>query len=65
MASKYKARKSYDEVGLKEVYWVEKTDPRYGFPAVLIPKQPKFNSFQEAQDYARKLNGESEQIKLF
>lgn len=65
MATKYKARQSYDEAGLREVYWVEKTDERYGFPAVAVPQQPRFTSFNEAEDYARKLNDEAEQLKLF
>lgn len=53
---KYKAKKIYDQKIFSEIYFVEKTDERYGFPAVLIPEQPKFLTYQEASDFANKLN---------
>ena len=63
--AKYRACKRFDETLMSESYWVEKTDERYGYPAVLIPMQPRFFTYQDAVDYAKKLNGENEQLKLF
>lgn len=62
---KYKAKKGYDQIALKETYWVERTHPIYGFPAVELPSQPKFTTYAQAQEYAKHLNGENKQLKLF
>lgn len=64
--SKYRAMKAFDQEANREYYWVERTSPEYGWPAVSIPTQPRFLTFKDAQEYARKLNGEQgEQLKLF
>lgn len=62
--TKYRAVEWKDRDGFTH-YGVERTHPVYGFPAVEIPQQPRFNSMQEAQDFAKRLNGETEQLKLF
>lgn len=62
--SKYRAVEWKDRDGF--VHWfVERAHPVYGFPAVEIPQQPRFNSMQEAQDFAKRLNGDADQIRLF
>lgn len=61
---KYRAKMAYDEGALKEIFWVECTDPRYGYPAVYIPDQPRFHSLAEAEEYAKKLTAEQPLIFL-
>lgn len=62
--TKYKAIEWKDRDGFTH-YGVERTHPVYGFPAVEIPQQPRFHSLKEAQDFARHLNEDAEQLKLF
>ena len=62
---KWKATKWYDSDGF-EHYCIERTHPDYGWPAVqTYGPCPKFHNYQEAVDFAKKLNGETEQMTLF
>ena len=63
--NKWKATKWYDSEGF-EHYSIERTHPDYGWPAVQIyTTYTKFNNYQEAVNFTKKLNGETEQISLF
>ena len=64
MKNKWKATTWTDKEGF-EHYSIERTHPIYGYPAVEVAETPKLQNIQQAKNWARKLNGENEQLKLF
>ena len=63
--NKYRAAKWQEKDTNKEHYYVERTHPIYGYPAIEIPNQPRFETYEQAKLYAKKLNNEVEQLRLF